>query len=212
IELIAEFLGVEAGEQEKKVARLLCGGGKLEAQHKINYQGQETCRALAVVSSGNKACVWGCLGLADCERACTFDAIHMNSNNLPVVDVDKCTACGDCVEICPKDLFVLMPISYKLMVQCKSLLEGEEAENLCAVACNACGRCVADAPPGTMKMEKNLPWIDYSKNDLLNPSIARRCPTGAIVWIEDKQFEKTFHLPLPIGRVEKIVNEDEETL
>ncbi|WP_291026585.1 4Fe-4S binding protein, partial [Hydrogenophaga sp.] len=64
----------------------------------------------------------------------------MNAWGLPVVIPDRCTACGDCVEACPKDLFELMPLEHKLIVQCKSLLEGEEAEELCRVACNACGR------------------------------------------------------------------------
>ena len=42
-----------------------------------------------------------------------------------------------------------------------------------------------------MKMEKNLPFIDYSQNDLLFPSIINRCPTGAIVWFDEKQGPQT---------------------
>lgn len=202
VDAIAEFLGVDAGVQEKRVARLLCAGGKIEAQNKIAYEGMETCRNLSVVSGGNKGCVWGCLGLGDCEVACTFDAIAMSQNGLPVVNVDKCTACGDCVTACPKDLFVIMPLKQSLIVQCKSLLEGEEAEELCSVACNACGRCAADAPSGFMKMSNNLPVIDYSQNDLANPLITKRCPTGAIVWVEGGQFQESLKDPMPLGRVD----------
>ena len=66
----------------------------------------------------------------------------MGPNGLPVVDPEKCTACGDCVEACPLGLFVLMPQDHHLVVQCKNLLSGEAAEAVCSVACNACGRCV----------------------------------------------------------------------
>ena len=112
----------------------------------------------------------------------------MNTDGLPVVIPAKCTACGDCVDACPKDLFALMPLEHKLVVQCRSLLEGAAADALCSAACNACGRCVADGAPGLIHMENGLAVVDYSKNELARPSAAARCPTGAIVWLESMQF------------------------
>src|SRR3990172_5033821 len=73
--------------------------------------------APAAVAGGGKGCVWGCLGLADCAVACTFDAIRMNAVGLPIVAPGRCTACGDSVEACPQDPFVLIPIEHKLLVQ-----------------------------------------------------------------------------------------------
>ncbi len=201
VETIADFLGVEAGGEEKRVARLLCAGGRNEAHQAIDYSGESTCRAVTMVASGSKECIWGCLGLADCEVACDFDAIHMNDNRLPVVDVDKCTACNDCVDACPKDLFTLMPMSRKLIVQCRSLLAGDSAENLCSVACTACGRCVVDAAPGLLEMVNNLPVMDMEKNDLATLAATSRCPTNAIVWVEEGQFASQRPTPLPLGRV-----------
>ena len=188
IDEIADYLGVDAGEAEKRVARLRCAGGKAQAFQIAEYDGFESCRAAAVISGGGKGCSWGCLGLADCDVACDFDAIHMNDNGLPVVDSDKCTACGDCVEACPKDLFVLMPIEQKLIVQCKNLLKGDAAEDLCSVACNTCNRCVADSEPGVIEMIDNLAVINYEKNELTDPKAILRCPTKAIVWVEGQQF------------------------
>ena len=101
---------------------------------------------------------------------------------------EKCTACNDCVETCPKDLFVLMPIEQKLIVQCRNLVNGDAAEEMCSVACNACSRCVADAQPGLIEMVNNLAVIDYEKNDLADPGATSRCPTNAIVWVEGQQF------------------------
>jgi electron transport complex protein RnfB len=104
---IADLLGVAAGTIEKKVARLACGGGQHVAFLRARYQGLRTCRAAAVVSGGGKECAWGCLGLADCANVCSFGAITMDAHGLPVVDSEKCTACNDCVEVCPKGLFSL---------------------------------------------------------------------------------------------------------
>jgi Na+-translocating ferredoxin:NAD+ oxidoreductase RNF subunit RnfB len=185
---LAEFLGVEAGEANKRVARLLCAGGTDVAIQHAEYRGLQTCKAAVAVSGGGKGCKWGCLGLADCEVVCDFDAIIMNDVGLPVVIPDKCTACGDCVEACPLDLFTIMPLEYNLIVQCKNLLEGDEAEEACQVACTACGRCAADAAPGLIEMVNGLAVIDYSKNELASPDATSRCPTDAIVWVEGPQF------------------------
>jgi ferredoxin len=109
----------------------------------------------------------------------------MDENGLPVVDESKCTACRDCVEICPKALFSIHPVSHRLWVACKSLQEGEAAEAECEVACNACGRCAADAP-GVVSIVDNLAVVDYTKNHAAARDAIQRCPTGAIVWIDEK--------------------------
>ena len=184
---IAGLLGVDVGTASPRVARLLCAGGCDVAPRNAEYLGLETCRAAAAVAGGGKACSWGCLGLADCRDACDFDAIYMNDTGLPVVIPARCTACGDCVEACPKDLFILMPLEQKLLVQCRNLLEGAAADAVCAVACNGCGRCAADAAPGLISIVNGLAVIDYGKYDLATPEALRRCPTGAIVWTEGAQ-------------------------
>ncbi|MFM8448732.1 MAG: (Fe-S)-binding protein [Haliscomenobacter sp.] len=201
---IAAYLGVDAGAEEKRVARLLCAGGKNEAQNMADYRGGlHTCRGESVVTGGGKSCSWGCLGLGDCVQVCQFDALYMGEDGLPVVIADKCTACGDCVRICPKGLFEIMPVSQKLVVQCKSLLEGDLAESKCSVACTACGRCVADAAPGVIEIKNNLAVVNYALNDLAAENAIRRCPTGAITWINFQQFEGVTISTLPVGRVEK---------
>lgn len=187
---VAHYLGVDVGQATKRVARLLCAGGCDVAPRLAEYQGYQTCKAAAAIAGGGKACAWGCLGLADCEVVCDFDAIYMNAQQLPVVIPERCTACGDCVETCPKDLFTLMPMDHKLIVQCKNLLEGEEATAVCQVACNACGRCALDAAPGVVEMVNGLAVVHYEKNEMAGPEATLRCPTGAIVWVEGAQFTK----------------------
>ena len=207
---IAEYLGVDAGSEEKRIARLLCAGGKREAHNMADYQGNlRTCRGESVVNGGPKACSWGCLGLGDCEVSCDFDAIFMNDDGLPVVIPELCVACGDCVDACPKGLFELMPVHQKLIVQCKSQLEGDLALSKCSVACTACGRCVADGAPGLVEIVNNLAVVNYELNNLAAAEATRRCPTNAIIWLEGQQFVEEKDSPLPLGKVERNTIEED---
>jgi electron transport complex protein RnfB len=185
---VAALLGVSAGDANKLVARLLCAGGSDVATKKAFYHGVDSCGAAVAVTGGGKGCSWGCVGLSDCAVACDFDAITMSSFGLPVVDPELCTSCGDCVDACPLDLFTIMPLDHQLIVQCKNLLDGDTAEEVCAVACTACGRCVIDAAPGLIEIENGLAVIDYEMVESANPDAISRCPTGAIVWVEGAQF------------------------
>ncbi|MGE0351947.1 MAG: (Fe-S)-binding protein [Gemmatimonadales bacterium] len=185
---IAAYLGVDAGSAVKLGARLLCAGGAHVARQQAEYRGYATCAAAAAVAGGGKGCAWGCLGLADCVRSCTFDAMWMSAENLPLVDLDKCTACGDCVEACPKDLLAIMPLDRHLVVQCRNLIAGDAILEDCKVACTACGKCVADAAPGLISVESGLAVVDYQLNEQAAPAAIARCPTGAIVWLPGVQL------------------------
>jgi Na+-translocating ferredoxin:NAD+ oxidoreductase RNF subunit RnfB len=188
---IARYLGVDAGQATKVVARMLCAGGIHVARQQAEYRGLATCAAAAAVAGGGKGCAWGCLGLADCVRSCTFDAMTMSADGIPVIDVDKCTACGDCVEACPKDLLALHPLDHRLLVQCRNLIAGDDALEDCRVACTACGKCVMDAGPGLISVASGVAVVDYRLNDLAEARAVERCPTGAIVWLTGNQFATT---------------------
>lgn len=187
VRAVAEHLGVDAGTAVKRVARLLCAGGSDVARQRAVYRGHRSCAAAAAVSTGGKACAWGCVGLGDCAEACDFGAITMGPTGLPAVDPDRCTACGDCVVACPKDLFEVLPVTRRLLVQCRSALSGDAALAACAVACTACGKCVQDAKPGLVRIADGLAVVDPSRSDLEEPGAVARCPTGAIVWCEGAQ-------------------------
>jgi electron transport complex protein RnfB len=185
---IARYLGVDAGAANRTVARLLCAGGTDKVAQVAEYRGLESCAAAAAVAGGGRACTWACLGYADCKVACTFDAITMRADGLPQVDVALCTACGDCIDACPKGLFQILPLDQHLLVQCRSLLEGDAALATCTVACTTCGKCVLDAAPGLVSIAGGVAVVDYARNALAHPSATARCPTGAIVWIDGPQF------------------------
>jgi Na+-translocating ferredoxin:NAD+ oxidoreductase RNF subunit RnfB len=193
---IASFLGVDAGQATKVVARLLCAGGSYVSQRQAEYRGLPTCAAAAAVAGGGKGCAWGCLGLADCVRSCTFDAMRMSADGLPLIDLEKCTACGDCVKACPKEILTLMPTDRRLLVQCRNLIAGDGVLEDCQVACTACGKCVMDAAPGLISIASGVATIDYDLNALATEDAVRRCRTGAIVWLSGAQFRGAPDTPM----------------
>lgn len=48
----------------------------------------------------SRACEVGCIACKACVKACEQGAITMD-DKLAVIDLEKCTDCGDCVEKCP---------------------------------------------------------------------------------------------------------------
>lgn len=176
---VAGILGVEAGEIIKKIARLHCRGTKTAAAERGAYLGVSTCYASHLIG-GNKQCSYGCLGDGDCVRACPFDAIFMGEEGLPIVREEKCTACGKCVDACPRNLLELHPVSQNILVFCRSEDRGPAARKFCKNSCIACGICVR-ACPEAIVLEKNLAVItDLKKIKPENIPEIEKCPTNAI--------------------------------
>jgi len=176
---VAEALGIKAGEVIKKVVRVLCRGTLDAAKNRGVYLGISTCYASHLIG-GNKQCSYGCLSYGDCVRVCPFDALYMGETGLPVVMEDKCTACGKCVDACPRNLLELHTISQEILVFCHSLDRGPTARKVCKNACIACGICVR-ACPEAIVLENNLAKIlDYKKIDPETIPDIEKCPTGAI--------------------------------
>ncbi len=177
---IAEIMGVEAGSVEKQVAIVLCHGGTKEAVRSAVYDGVKNCRSAILIGGGGKLCQYGCLGYADCVVACLFDAMAMNDNLLPVVDAEKCTACGKCVEACPRNLIELHPVSHKMFVFCKSQDKGPIVKKACSVGCIGCRLCVKNSPvENGIAMDGTLAKIDNT----ICPSsdvVVEKCPMNTI--------------------------------
>ena len=58
------------------------------------------CSSRDIGKDTKVSCPVGCIACRLCEKACTFDAIHV-IDNLAVIDYQKCTSCGECVKVCP---------------------------------------------------------------------------------------------------------------
>lgn len=59
-----------------------------------------SCASLDKGKTVKENCSVGCIACKMCEKACEFDAIHVNGN-LAKIDYEKCTQCDACVEKCP---------------------------------------------------------------------------------------------------------------
>jgi electron transport complex protein RnfB len=176
---IAQLLGLEHASKVKTVATLLCNGGK-NARDKFVYNGIKTCKAATLVFGGHKACSFGCLGFGDCADVCPFKAIKMGADGLPVVDPKKCTACGNCVKTCPKNLFVLIDPKCLYYVKCSSKDPGGATMKACKSGCIACLKCQKACPTGAIKVESNLSRIDPKKCKNMGKCF-EVCPTKVIV-------------------------------
>lgn len=53
-------------------------------------------------------CSKGCIGCGRCEKTCPTGAIKL-SNNLAVIDYDKCSKCRKCMEVCPRKCILPFP-------------------------------------------------------------------------------------------------------
>lgn len=178
---IANILGVETKVKSKLIARVRCAGGK-RSSDKYEYRGLEKCSAVSLLAGGNKACRFGCLGFGDCVEVCPFDAIHLNENNIPVVDGSKCTACGKCVAACPKKIIILGNTYDNIHVKCLSQDKGSVVKALCPVGCIGCKICERFSK-GVFIVENNLSRVDYAqaKGDTPWQIIIEKCPTKCIV-------------------------------
>ena len=180
----ASILGREAIEQAPKVAVVRCNGTPEFRPRVTQYDGAPTCAIAHSLYSGEGGCPFGCLGLADCVVVCDFDAIHMDPlTDLPVVVDDKCTACGACVEACPRDIIELRKKNKKdrkIFVSCINEEKGAVAKKNCSVACIGCSKCFKVCKYDAITMENNKAFIDSEKCVLCRKCVPE-CPTDAIL-------------------------------
>jgi Na+-translocating ferredoxin:NAD+ oxidoreductase RNF subunit RnfB len=179
-ELVAMFTGKKATMAEPIFSRIICQGDWQKSVKRFRYEGVEDCRAAILAGGGDKGCIYGCLGYGTCEKVCPFDAIDMNENHLPVVDITKCTGCRKCEVACPKNVIEVLPSGRAVLVSCHSRDRGADTRKSCQIGCISCGACVKVCPFDAPAIENNLSSIDLEKCRVCGLCVGK-CPTKAIV-------------------------------
>ncbi len=128
---IAEIMGVSVSDKEPEFASPGCYYGNKDADLNYIYHGVQDCRAAAMLLGGMKVCRIGCLGLGTCVTACQFGALKIGEDGLPKVDQEKCTGCGACEAICPKNIIRLTSVTRRIIREYTK----EECVTPCQRAC-----------------------------------------------------------------------------
>jgi len=175
---IADIMGTTAVEGEKKVAHVLCQGCDSLAAKKHEYNGIKDCKAAAAVQGGDKACDKGCLGYGSCVAVCDFDAIEI-VDGLAVIDKEKCTSCGKCIEECPKAVIEFVPYKNNVIVGCNNRDFGKAVKDVCKIGCIACKICEKNCAFDAIHVVNNIAKVDYDKCTHCMVCV-EKCPTKAI--------------------------------
>ena len=81
---VAGIMGVDVEPSWPYRAIVHCAATSSQRLGRVEYRGEQTCSAANLVA-GHQGCTYGCLGLADCVRACDFDALDI-VDGLAVID------------------------------------------------------------------------------------------------------------------------------
>lgn len=180
---VAVVLGKEPVQTAPKLAVLLCNGACDKRPKTNRYDGAPSCGIEALTYAGDTACSYGCLCQGDCVDACTFGALHMDpTTGLPVVDERRCTACGACVNTCPRGLFELRrqgEDGKRVYVACRNKDKGATARKACTVACISCSKCQQVCPSEAITIAENLAYIHDMACTACGTCVSV-CPTGTI--------------------------------
>lgn len=177
-EQIAEILGRTAGAMEPQVAQVMCNGTCDKSRTVLEWQGLQSCKGAKGWFSSPNACMFGCIGLGDCVKACEFNAIGV-VNGVARVNRDECVACGSCAAVCPQSIIKLVPKKMNVHVLCSSTDKGAVARKNCDNACIGCMKCTKACNFDAIHVEDNKASIDYSKCKGCGMCVTQ-CPTGAL--------------------------------
>lgn len=159
---IGGIMGQDISKGEQQYPIVLCNGGT-NCVNRFDYIGIEDCKAVMMLSDGEKGCNYGCMGRGTCVRACPFNAISIGADRLPHVNKNICTSCGLCISSCPNKILIFGKESDKVHVRCHSPESGKKVKEVCSVGCIGCKICEKACPENAITVTNFLAMIDQDK-------------------------------------------------
>ncbi len=184
-EALATVMGVEVTVSYPWRPVVHCGARYNDRLGRSPYIGEQRCGPANLVTDV-QGCTYGCLGFGDCNRACNYDAIHIE-DGLARVDYDKCVGCGACAKACPRNIITMAPFKTDrmLVVECSNLDAGKDVKAVCKVGCLGCKAC--ERTSGMFTVINNLSTINYDNYTLENLQsgllAAKKCPRNRLVFV-----------------------------
>ncbi len=182
---IGEVLGIQV-EAQAKVSILACRGTKDCTKNRGTYIGIKSCSAAKLSITNTKSCSFGCIGFGDCVLSCTFNAIKMGKDGIPIIDFEKCTGCSNCIKACPNKLLSLIPADAKGAFALCSNRSTDKPSLMkkCKNACIKCGKCERSCTQDALKLVNGIPVIDFTKCTSCKECV-NGCPTHVLALLED---------------------------
>ena len=175
---IGGILGQDVSESEKEYPYVRCNGG-VNCVDRFDYVGVEDCKAVMMLSDGEKLCSYGCMGRGTCVRACPFGAIVIAENRLPEINPHLCRSCGLCIDVCPNAIMSFAKATEQVHVQCRSHDKGKAVKAACTIGCIGCKICEKNCPEDAIKVTKFLAEIDQEKCTACGVCV-EKCPQHTI--------------------------------
>ena len=175
---IGGILGQDVSESEKEYPYVRCNGGA-NCVDRFDYVGVEDCKAVMMLSDGEKLCSYGCMGRGTCVRACPFGAIVIAENRLPEINPHLCRSCGLCIDVCPNAIMSFAKATEQVHVQCRSHDKGKAVKAACTIGCIGCKICEKNCPEDAIKVTKFLAEIDQEKCTACGVCV-EKCPQHTI--------------------------------
>lgn len=183
--LLNDGYGINVKKQ-KQIAVVRCNGSCLNAPPKVKFYNINKCIYAHKLGSGENFCPSGCLHLGDCVTVCRYGAIEISkTTGLPVVN-EKCTACGDCVDACPRKIIELRDCGVRnrrIYVACINHERNKrEIIKNCKTACINCDKCIESCEFFAITKKNNYAYIDFEKCVLCRKCVLV-CPNSSILMI-----------------------------
>ena len=101
----------------------MCSCKKQFSLKPTNFNEVHSCFMVKTLQESGTDCKFACIGLGDCAKVCTQEAISIV--NRTAVISDLCCGCGNCVDICPQKIIKMVPKNTQSIVLCSNNNQNE---------------------------------------------------------------------------------------